>query len=72
MSDEENLEWILDEGIVLPVKKTGPISCNFCGKSNREVMKIIAGAGVFICDECIRLCVDMIREDSPDFAMPTA
>ncbi len=38
--------------------------CNFCGKSQHEVRKLIAGPSVFICDECIDLCNDIIREDT--------
>ena len=40
------------------------INCNFCGKSQKEVRKLIAGPGVYICDECIGLCNDIIYEDS--------
>ena len=36
--------------------------CSFCGKSQHEVRKLIAGPSVFICDECIELCNDIIRE----------
>ncbi|MDR2155967.1 MAG: ATP-dependent Clp protease ATP-binding subunit ClpX [Burkholderiaceae bacterium] len=39
--------------------------CSFCGKSQREVKKLIAGPSVFICDECIDLCNDIVREDAP-------
>ena len=38
--------------------------CSFCGKSQHEVKKLIAGPSVFICDECIELCNDIIREES--------
>ena len=38
--------------------------CSFCGKSQHEVRKLIAGPTVFICDECVELCMDIIREDS--------
>src|SRR5215831_14417893 len=38
--------------------------CSFCDKSQHEVRKLIAGASVFICDECIELCNDIIREES--------
>ena len=38
--------------------------CSFCGKSQHEVRKLIAGPSVFICDECIELCNDIIREDT--------
>ncbi|MBK6686192.1 MAG: ATP-dependent Clp protease ATP-binding subunit ClpX [Deltaproteobacteria bacterium] len=39
------------------------LSCSFCGKSQREVKKLIAGPTVYICDECIRLCNDIIAEE---------
>jgi ATP-dependent Clp protease ATP-binding subunit ClpX len=42
----------------------GALHCNFCGKSQKEVKKLIAGPGVYICDECIDLCNDIIYEDS--------
>lgn len=42
----------------------GSLNCNFCGKSQKEVKKLIAGPGVYICDECIELCNDIIFEDS--------
>ena len=37
--------------------------CSFCGKSQHEVKKLIAGPSVFICDECVDLCNDIIREE---------
>ena len=40
------------------------LHCNFCGKSQKEVKKLIAGPSVYICDECIELCNDIIFEDS--------
>ncbi len=39
--------------------------CSFCGKSQHEVKKLIAGPSVFICDECIELCNDIIRDELP-------
>jgi len=38
--------------------------CSFCGKSQHEVKKLIAGPTVFICDECVELCMDIIKEES--------
>jgi hypothetical protein len=38
------------------------LHCSFCGKSEDEVRKVIAGPTVFICDECVELCADLIRE----------
>src|SRR5690606_16339878 len=52
--------------------------CSFCGKSQHEVKKLIAGPSVFICDECVDLCNDIIREEihessaeSPQEKLPT-
>ncbi len=47
-------------------KKSGPeklLYCSFCGKSQHEVKKLIAGPSVFICDECIDLCNDIVRDE---------
>ncbi len=47
-------------------KKSGPeklLYCSFCGKSQHEVKKLIAGPSVFICDECIELCNDIVRDE---------
>ncbi len=43
--------------------KNSNLECSFCGKSQKEVKKLIAGLGVYICDECIDLCNDIITED---------
>jgi ATP-dependent Clp protease ATP-binding subunit ClpX len=47
-------------------KKSGDklIYCSFCGKSQHEVRKLIAGPSVFVCDECITLCNDIMREEN--------
>ncbi len=39
------------------------VKCSFCGKSQKQVKKLIAGPGVYICDECIDLCNDIIAEE---------
>ena len=54
MSDESNGKGE-DKGKLL--------YCSFCGKSQHEVKKLIAGPSVFICDECVDLCNDIIREE---------
>src|SRR5665213_4099939 len=41
----------------------GNLCCSFCGKNQREVKKLIAGPTVYICDECIELCNDIIAEE---------
>ena len=46
--------------------------CSFCGKSQNEVRKLIAGPSVFICDECVDLCNDIIREEIQEGAAPEA
>ena len=40
-----------------------PLKCSFCGKSQKQVIKLIAGPGVYICDECIELCIEIIEEE---------
>jgi hypothetical protein len=41
-------------------------SCSFCGKTKDHVAKLIAGPGVYICDECVRLCDDILVEDASE------
>ena len=41
----------------------GTLKCSFCGKSQNDVRKLIAGPTVYICDECIELCNDIIAEE---------
>jgi ATP-dependent Clp protease ATP-binding subunit ClpX len=48
------------------------LSCSFCGKSQREVKKLIAGPTVYICDECIELCNDIIAEEYGQEEQPAA
>src|SRR6202035_1512567 len=40
------------------------LHCTFCGKSQQEVRKLIAGPTVFICDECVELCMDIVSEEN--------
>ncbi|HXC61948.1 MAG TPA: ClpX C4-type zinc finger protein, partial [Nitrospiria bacterium] len=46
-----------------PEKSEAALRCSFCGKSREEVQKLIAGPTVYICNECIELCNDIIAED---------
>src|SRR5664279_5131837 len=46
--------------------------CSFCGKSQHEVRKLIAGPTVFICDECVELCMDIIREENKSKLLQSA
>jgi ATP-dependent Clp protease ATP-binding subunit ClpX len=44
-------------------KRTNQLSCSFCEKAQKEVKKLIAGPNVFICDECVKLCLEIIDDD---------
>ena len=44
-------------------ESTQSLKCSFCGKSQKQVIKLIAGPGVYICDECIELCIEIIDEE---------
>ena len=44
-------------------KDEQPLKCSFCGKPQNRVRKLIAGPGVYICDECIELCHDILDEE---------
>jgi ATP-dependent Clp protease ATP-binding subunit ClpX len=46
-----------------PTETNEQLLCSFCGKSQRQVKKLIAGPGVYICDECIELCNEIIDEE---------
>jgi len=50
----------------MPDKNKNILYCSFCGKSQHEVRKLIAGPTVFICDECVELCMDIIKEENKD------
>ena len=53
-----------NEALVARVGETGDLlKCSFCGKSQKQVKKLIAGPGVYICDECIDLCNEIIEEE---------
>ena len=44
----------------------GQLKCSFCGKTQDQVRKLVAGPGVYICDECIELCNEIIEEEFND------
>jgi hypothetical protein len=59
-----------DERALAPAAPQDPaaartLHCSFCGKSQHDVRKLIAGPSVHICDECVELCLDIIREEAP-------
>ena len=41
----------------------GQLKCSFCGKTQEQVRKLVAGPGVYICDECIELCTEIVEEE---------
>jgi ATP-dependent Clp protease ATP-binding subunit ClpX len=49
---------------------TNDLKCSFCGKSQRHVRKLIAGPGVYICDECIELCNDIVEDEFAEESEP--
>jgi hypothetical protein len=49
-------------GVQNPAQQDRPIYCSFCGMNEHEVSKLVAGPAVFICDECIDLCTDIVDE----------
>src|SRR5690625_6277269 len=44
-------------------EEKGQLKCSFCGKSQDKVRKLVAGPGVYICDECIELCTEIVEEE---------
>src|SRR5213593_3051396 len=54
----------------IPTPEQSVLRCSFCNKTQSEVQKLIAGPTVFICDECVQICTDIIREDKE--SSPTA
>ena len=44
-------------------KEENVLRCSFCGKSQNEVKKLVAGRGVYICDECIEVCINIVSEE---------
>lgn len=49
----------------------GLLYCSFCGKSEKEVLTLIAGPTVFICDECVALCVEVVAQKKAESAAIT-
>src|SRR5229473_2754535 len=47
------------------MERRGHPRCSFCGKSRNQVKKLVAGPGVFICNECVQLCNEVINEAGP-------
>lgn len=64
---ESLFEALRDEGInIVEANTASPeLACSFCGKSQPDVLQLIAGAGGFICNECVQLCVGIIATQNP-------
>ena len=58
-----NQEEVHDKEVHDKKDKSSAYYCSFCGKSQHKVRNLIAGPTVFICDECVDLCVDIIKEE---------
>jgi ATP-dependent Clp protease ATP-binding subunit ClpX len=48
----------------MPEKMTEDLFCSFCGKNQKEVKKLIAGPAVYICNECVQLCHEIIEDEA--------
>jgi len=46
--------------------------CSFCGRTQHEVRRLVAGATVFICDECVGMCVELLKDPTQSFSVPIA
>ena len=44
-------------------ERRGPVACSFCGKQPSQVRKVVAGPGIYICNECVYLCEDILKEE---------
>ena len=45
-----------------------PVKCSFCGKAQEQVKRLVAGPGVYICDECVALCNDIIGDEVEEYS----
>ena len=62
--DDEELNKLLDKWeVVYDDVFKEPLKCSFCNKTQHEVRKLIAGPGVYICDECVELCCEILDEE---------
>ena len=66
---EALMSALRDEGIQMTDEGSqgAPPSCSFCGKAQPEVLQLIAGARVFICNECVQLCVQIVSIEHPEW-----
>jgi len=56
-------EVLRGEGMFKFNDEKGQLKCSFCGKTQDQVRKLVAGPGVYICDECIELCTEIVEEE---------
>ena len=71
---ESLLQALRNEGMhVVETRTASPeVACSFCGKSQPDVLQLIAGAGSFICNECVQLCVGIIATQNPGWLKTTS
>jgi hypothetical protein len=58
------------EAILTPAVPPGTVTCSYCGKPASAVKKILSGQTAQICDECVRLCYLVLRDELPNFPDP--
>ena len=70
---ESLMEGLKAEGIQIIEDKASAnpeLTCSFCGKDQSKVLQLIAGPRVFICNECVQLCVGIVATQNPDWLEP--
>jgi ClpX C4-type zinc finger len=66
---ESHLNWGVSENLKSLIRATGKaergseLKCSFCGKAQYEVLKLIAGPGIYICNECVGICDQILKDD---------
>lgn len=50
------------------INSKGPCNCSFCGKPHTDVVKLIAGPGIYICDDCVVICCEILAKEMPDWS----
>ena len=71
LGKQPTFDEVLDHARKLAkLRETGQLCCNFCARRQDEVPALMAGPNVYICSQCVELCVDMLRENHPEFCVP--
>jgi hypothetical protein len=56
------------EAAMIALRRTKPLACSFCGKTEKEVSRLLGGPGVHICDACVGVCNNILKATPTDFA----